>query len=226
MDPATPANVAKGAAITSIVSGTFTAVHALYRGSSHPTPLALSAAVNGGIAGTLFFSIREAAIRPLLRRSGHSAHTTPDTSSQPSWSHLRMHDVPETIISSALTGGIINAWRRGSAGIWAGARTAAVICTVLQFGFNELSVMRVKFVSRQMQESQPRPEIVPSPPDTLEEPRTSIFDRLMAVIGFRKLTDEEYMKALKKQRDAALERIAVLEHERREKERSEADGAT
>ena len=112
-----------------------------------------------------------------------------------------------------------------SAGIWAGARTAAIICTVLQFGFNELGVARVKFVSRKIQESQPRPEIAP-PPATPEKPRMSIFDRLMTVIGFRKLTDEEYLKALKKQRDEALERIAVLEQQRREEESHDAEGTT
>ena len=114
---------------------------------------------------------------------------------------MRMHDVPETAISGAVTGGIINAWRRtylllfflaspssilargsgGSAGILAGARTAAIICTVLQFAFNELGVARVKFVSRKIQESQPRPEIAP-PPAAPEKPRMSIFDRLMTVI--------------------------------------------
>ena len=62
------------------------------------------------------------------------------------------------------------------------------------------------------------------PPAAPEKPRMSIFDRLMTVIGFRKLTDEEYLKALKKQRDEALERIAVLEQERREEERQDTEG--
>ncbi|KAI1794604.1 hypothetical protein LXA43DRAFT_883485 [Ganoderma leucocontextum] len=208
---------------TAIAVGTFTAGHALYRGSRHPTPLALSAAVNGGIAGTVFFGIREVVARPLLWHSGYFTHPTPRTSSQPSWSHIRMHDVPETAVSGALTGGIINAWRHGAAGIWAGARTAGIICTVLQFGFNELTVMRVKFVSRKIHESQPRPEIAPLPSDGPEEPRNSIVDHLMAVIGFVKLTDEEYLKVLKKQRAEALARIALLEHERRERDQARSD---
>ena len=111
----------------------------------------------------------------------------------------------------------------GVAGIWAGARTAGVICTVLQFSFNELTVMRVKFVSSKIQESHRPPEITSPPPDKPEEPRTSIVDRLMAVIGFTKLTDEEYLKVLKKQRDEALERIAVLERERRERDDADND---
>ncbi|KAM5534055.1 hypothetical protein V8D89_012236 [Ganoderma adspersum] len=223
MDPATPVNVAKGAVLTSIAAGTFTAVHSLYRGSRHPTPLALSAAVNGGIVGTLFFGIREAVVRPMLSHSGYITHSTRSPSSQPSWTHIRMHNVPETAVSGALTGGIVNAWRNGVSGIWAGARTAGIICTVLQFGLNELTVMRVKFVSRKMQESHSAPEIASLPLDKLEEPRTSIVDRLMAVIGFTKLTDEEYLKVLKKQRDEALARISILEHERKERDQARID---
>ncbi len=83
--------------------------------------------------------------------------------------------------------------------------------------------MRVKFVSRKIQESHSAPEIAPLPLDKPEGPRTSIVDRLMAVIGFIKLTDEEYLKVLKKQRDEALERISVLEHERRERDQAHND---
>ena len=114
----------------------------------------------------------------------------------------------------------------GVAGIWAGARTAGIICTVLQFGFNELTVMRVKFVSRKIQESHRPPEIAPAPANKPEEPRTPIVDRLMAVIGFRKLTDEEYLKVLKKQRNEALERIAVLKNERRNRDQARDDTPT
>ena len=40
---------------TAVAAGTFTAAQAILRGSRHPTPLALSSAVNGGIAGAMFF---------------------------------------------------------------------------------------------------------------------------------------------------------------------------
>ena len=45
----------------------------------------------------------------------------------------------------------------------------------------------------------------------------------MAVIGFTKLTDEEYLKVLKKQRNEALERIAILEQERKERDQARID---
>ena len=94
---------------------------------------------------------------------------------------------------------------------------------MLQFGLNELTVMRVKFVSRKIQESHSAPQVAPLPSDKPEAPRTSIVDRLMAVIGFTKLTDEEYLKVLKKQRNEALERIAILEQERKERGQARID---
>ena len=83
--------------------------------------------------------------------------------------------------------------------------------------------MRVKFVSRKIQESHSAPQVAPLASDKPEAPRTSIVDRLMAVIGFTKLTDEEYLKVLKKQRNEALERIAILEQERKERDQARID---
>ena len=113
----------------------------------------------------------------------------------------------------------------GKSGIWSGARTAGLLCTLVQLGFNEVGVMRIKFVSRKIQESQsPLPADIPALPTAFEDgPRLSIFDRLLGIIGFRKLTDDEYIKVLKKQRNEALQRIAVLEQERREREESHED---
>ena len=75
--------------------------------------------------------------------------------------------------------------------------------------------MRIKLVSRQIQEARTQP----SP---LEDRRqqTTIFDRFLGLIGFRKLSEEEYLQTLKKQRDEALARIAVLEREHREQEQT------
>ena len=84
--------------------------------------------------------------------------------------------------------------------------------------------MRVKFVSRKIQELPPQPQASSQLPEPFDKPRISFVDRLMSVIGFRKLSDEEYLKVLKKQRDEALQRIAVLEQERREKEKTREDG--
>ncbi|KAI0333502.1 hypothetical protein GY45DRAFT_265617 [Cubamyces sp. BRFM 1775] len=231
MDPTIPVYIAKGAAATSVAAGTFTALHALFRGSRHPTPLALSAAANGGIAGTIFFGLREVLVSPIIRTALHAGGYSQDPSSSgrgdartpPSWAHLRMHGMLETALSGALTGAIINKWRKGN--VIAGARTAGLLCALVQLGFNEVGVMRIKYVSRKLQEAQRPPDTVtPTPvpvPTEVAEPKVSVFDRLMGIIGFRKLSDEEYLKVLKKQRDEALERIAVLEWERSEREKAE-----
>ena len=99
--------------------------------------------------------------------------------------------------------------------LWSATRTGAIICSVLQLAYNEFGVMRIKLVSRQIQEARTQP----SP---LEDSRqqTTIFDRFLGLIGFRKLSEEEYLQTLKKQRDEALARIAVLEREHREQEQT------
>ncbi|KAI0748584.1 hypothetical protein C8Q80DRAFT_748250 [Daedaleopsis nitida] len=217
-----------------LAAGTLTTLHALYQGSRHPTPLALSASVNGGIAGAIFFSIREVLVGPALRSavpSARHAQESSNVSPQSSWAHLRMRQLPDSTVSGALTGAILNAWQHGRSRLWAGARTGGIICAVLQWGHNEMGIMRVKFVSRKIQESRSpsAPSPAPtSPPDDPTKPRITVFDRLVSVIGFRKLSDEEYLKAVKKQRDEALARIAVLEQERKEREQhhsGEADSS-
>ncbi|KAI0672965.1 hypothetical protein C8Q78DRAFT_1077274 [Trametes maxima] len=237
MDPATPVNIAKGAVATcefvlrfavavygiltsilAVAAGTFTALHRLYKGSRHPAPLALSAASNGGIAGAIFFGIREVVVSPLLRTTLAPAEPelpsgSSSTKAPPSWSQLRMHHLLDSAVSGALTGAIINKWRNGR--VLAGARTAAFVCTLMQLGFNELGVTRIKYISRKIHEIQDAPTPLPLP-EVAATPKVSIFDRFLGIIGFRKLSDDEYLKVLRKQRDEALERIAVLEKERSE----------
>ncbi|KAI0819542.1 hypothetical protein BC628DRAFT_1402114 [Trametes gibbosa] len=228
MDPATPVNVAKGAAIISVVAGTLAALQGLYRGSRHPTQLALSAGTNGGIAGAIFFGIREVVVSPLFHTALLNAGRTQgipglvDTPHQPSWSQLRMHHLLDSAASGALTGAIINKWQKGR--VLAGARTAGLVCTLLQLGYNELGVMRIKYVTRKIQEPT-APNPLPVPPERPDEVRLSFFDHLLGIIGFRKLSEEEYLKTLKKQRDEALARIAVLERERQERAHAADDSA-
>ncbi|KAL1944693.1 hypothetical protein VTO73DRAFT_3123 [Trametes versicolor] len=225
MDPTTPVNVAKGAAATSVVAGTFAALHGLYRGTRHPGPLALSAGANGGIAGAIFFGIREVVVVPLLgatlRRNEH-AQATPSLEGapqQPSWAQLRIHGLLDSAASGALTGAIINKWRNGN--VLAGARTAGLVCALVQLGYNELGVTRIKFVTRKIEEAT-MPAPAPAIPEATDTPKMTFFDHALSLIGFRKLSEEEYVKVLKKQRDEALERIAILERERAEEQAHES----
>lgn len=84
--------------------------------------------------------------------------------------------------------------------------------------------MRIKYVTRKIQEPT-APNPLPVPPERPDEVRLSFFDHLLGIIGFRKLSEEEYLKTLKKQRDEALARIAVLERERQERAHAADDSA-
>ena len=99
-----------------------------------------------------------------------------------------------------------------------GALTACIACTLLQFTFNEVAVARVKYVSSRM-------ENLPFSNPSIEEQRlssadshntnTSIFskDRLLGLFGFQKVTDDEYLTSLKKERDVYMRKIKELEAE-------------
>ncbi|OJT09105.1 hypothetical protein TRAPUB_14432 [Trametes pubescens] len=104
--------------------------------------------------------------------------------------------------------------------VLAGARTAGLVCALVQLGYNELGVTRIKFVTRKIEEAA-APVPAPAISEPTDTPKMTLFDHALSLIGFRKLSEEEYVKVLKKQRDEALERIAVLERERAEQEAHE-----
>ncbi|KAH9945891.1 uncharacterized protein BXZ73DRAFT_86153 [Epithele typhae] len=199
MDPAMPVTVAKGALLTcdilrpaAVTAGTLTGSYAFLKSYPDAIHLAMRSATNGGVAGSLFFGTSPKPASGCRRR--RELHAS------------RMHKLPETAISGAFTGGVIGAYRStspsvhtsacGPSAVWAGARTIGIICTVLQLAFNELEVNRVKFVAAQRSR------------------KNSIFDGFMTMIGFRRVSHEEHIEKLKKQRDEALKRIAILEGER------------
>lgn len=105
--------------------------------------------------------------------------------------------------------------------VLAGARTAGLVCALVQLGYNELGVTRIKFVTRKIEEAA-MPAPAPAIPEATETPKMTFFDHALSLIGFRKLSEEEYVKVLKKQRDEALERIAILERERAEEQARES----
>lgn len=129
---------------------------------------------------------REYIVTPTLHSALRSAktesspHRDADAAEGSSWWAMRANKLPDSAISGALTGGILNAWKRespsdaaiiphilqssclnilagGRPGILPGASTAAIVCTVLQLVYNELGVARVKYVSRMMQNASPQP---------------------------------------------------------------------
>lgn len=90
----------------------------------------------------------------------------------------------------------------------------ALGCTIAQLAVNELEVTRLKFVSRKLKASpQPIPvETKPTEPQNVPP----FLDKVASLFGLQRMSNEEYLTKLRKERNAALKRIIVLENEERE----------
>jgi hypothetical protein len=91
-----------------------------------------------------------------------------------------------------------------------GALTAGAICTLLQLAYNELGILRLKYVSRYPSPVQP----LHHPPPVAVVPQKHTLERILITLGMRSLSDEEYLRKLKTTRDIHLKRIEELELER------------
>ena len=148
----------------------------------------------------------------------------------------------------------------GPVGAPAGAITASLMCTLLQFAVNEAAVFRVRYVSKRLQQSsEPIPvssegptspihaeNVLTTPPSstTIRSPTpalphepissypssnppgrsTPLSERLLALIGVKKMSDEEYLERLRKRRDGYLKRIEELEEQ--ERRRGDDEGSS
>ncbi|KAI0797594.1 hypothetical protein C8Q75DRAFT_9599 [Abortiporus biennis] len=225
MDPKAPLTVAQGTFITSVSTAFLASAYGTVKGLPIG-PLSASTAVNSAIVGATFFSIREYVISPLLllnvsspqftRRWAELEASRSGKAYEPeqlSWADMRMHKLPDTFLSGAISGGVLNAWKRGPRGILPGMVTASIVCTLLQLGYNEIGVARIRYVSRQLQASSQKLQIQPNSNEPLEPPK-SISDRVAGWLGISKVSDEEYLRRLKRQRENYLVRIAELEKEK------------
>ena len=82
------------------------------------------------------------------------------------------------------------------------ALTAGLFCAALQYGYNGLRVRRLRSLGEGSQAKEPM---------AAPEPKENHSWSWMP--GFTKVSDEEYLIRLKKQREHALARIAILEQE-------------
>lgn len=103
----------------------------------------------------------------------------------------------------------------GIRGALPGFLMGALGCTIAQLAVNELEVTRLKFVSQKLKAS-PQPTPVQTKPT---EPQNvpPFLDKVASLFGLQRMSNEEYLTKLRKERDAALKRIAVLENEERER---------
>ena len=118
----------------------------------------------------------------------------------------------------------------GRVGVLPGLMAGSIICTLLQFAYNEIGVMRVKYVSQTLGDAEALPVLQPfkptlpptpevsrgKPSDVVGTRPQSFSDRVFDWFGFHRVADDEYLERLKRQRDAHLIRIAELEKELQE----------
>ena len=175
-------------------------------------------------------------LRPRLREKDGLretlASTEISTNSTVSWEAMRLHHSLDSALSGAFTGGVWNTWRRtcpltcsqhptrlnvlfqgGTRGALTGTIFGSVFCAVGQLLYNELSVQRVKFVvSRTSPAASPRLPL-PSASEVTEPsvPKEPLFDRIILAIGFKKVSDEQYLAKMREERAAYLQKIAELE---------------
>lgn len=106
------------------------------------------------------------------------------------------------------------------------------MCTLLQWGLNELNIFRIRYVSANSTAPSQRPlqsstdagrsspaELSTSAamqPTSVESPAShSPVDRLLSMLGQR-VSDEKYLEKLKVERDSHLRRIAELEEKKKQ----------
>ncbi|KZT26382.1 hypothetical protein NEOLEDRAFT_1132430, partial [Neolentinus lepideus HHB14362 ss-1] len=253
MNPDAPVSVVVGTLATSGSVATLTGLYGAFKGLSQPGLLAGTAAFNSGVAGAVFFSVREYVVSPLLlssitseqyerrRREIEARHLEKETGKSVSparehlsWSEMRVHKLLDTTVSGAFTGGLLNAWKRGRGGILPGTVTGSIVCALLQVGYNELSVQRLKYVSRRLKQSQDAsknspvlvaqetkvPSSLPDSDESDSEPKKTVADRIISLFGLSKVPDDQYLEKLRQERDAYVRRIHRLEAQIEEEKRS------
>ncbi|KIK59607.1 hypothetical protein GYMLUDRAFT_672988 [Collybiopsis luxurians FD-317 M1] len=210
-------SVLQGTLVTSAVCACGTGIHGIVTLQPNATLRTVSAGINGGISGATFFSIREFAISPFLvstlpwsqyerrRKTENQPHSLEELKR----SDIRADRLLDSGVSGFITGGILRGFTRNFRGALPGAVSAGVLCTLLQYMYNESRVVRLEYLIHQRQNHQ-QPSTSQTPNVNSSKPWT---ERIFASIGIKSLSDEEYLASLKKQRDVHLERIAEIEDE-------------
>jgi len=101
---------------------------------------------------------------------------------------------------------ISNFLSAGRRAIIPGSLSIGAICTLLQLAFNELSITRLKYISNSGR-TVALPEVSTNPPSK------STSEHILAFLGMKEVTDEEYLEKMKKKREGYLKEIAELEQQ-------------
>ncbi|PBL02383.1 hypothetical protein ARMGADRAFT_1158927 [Armillaria gallica] len=220
--------VIQGTVITSTTCAFITGAYGILNRFPNYAELSAAAAINSGATAATFFGIREYVISPVLIRTVPGVQyarrrrdagisqlpTDGDVPENVSWTEMRTNKLLDTGISGAITGGVLRGITTGRSAIVSGGITASIASTLVQLGYNELLVTRLKYVSQQStQSADPEPR-----QNRWAERRATV----MSWFGLSKYSDEEFLESMKAQRSQYLARIGELERQL-EKERTEQE---
>jgi hypothetical protein len=165
---------------------------------------------------------RELGINPLTKNEASSLQEL-------SWTDLRWNKLLDSGLSGMLTGGALRGFRSrylvtygfthrslrdgrlaGARAIFPGAMIFGAASITLQYGYNELSIVRLRYLSnlRRSTAAEEGGRTAEKAPNDVSEPA---FQSLLKFFGFVPISDEEYLVKLRKSREVYLQRIAKLE---------------
>ncbi|KAJ7940460.1 hypothetical protein B0H13DRAFT_1938198 [Mycena leptocephala] len=212
--------VLTGTVIISLASTCITGLYATFSGKTLKSPqnhqnLAAASAFNSAITAATFFTIREYVVSPTIRAAvNHSPQQRGSidnninvASDNLSWSGLRKHNLLDSGVSGAATGGILRGLTAGRRTIGPAAITAGMACVLLQAAYNELGIQRIKYVSKLSQQRETSAAL----PETPVKP--SLSTRILGTLGVRILSDEELLIKFRREREKHLKKIEQLERE-------------
>jgi len=205
-----------------------TGIYSIFR--NQPQYLVGISAVNSGITAASFFSFREFVVGPALNRIapwqqyayrrrelGIDISEEGSMSSGQAVPNLRTNKLLDSGVSGGITGGLLRGLVSGRRAVVSGILTAGVFCTLVQFGYNELSIARLRYISRLQDENRSAVEISTLIPQrAVQDLSGSFFQVVMNMVGMSPVSDDEYLARLKRKREMYLKRIATLEREMEE----------
>ncbi|KAJ7709751.1 hypothetical protein B0H17DRAFT_236697 [Mycena rosella] len=200
--------VATGTVTISVASTCVTGLYGAFAGKRHEH-LAFASAFNSGVTAATFFTIREYVVSPTLGAAvNYSRERRETVDYKPtvdplSWSSLRRHNLLDSAISGAATGGILRGIKSGRQAVAPGAVTAGIACVLLQAAYNELAIQRIKYIGKVSQH--------PTIAVPVEGP--SLKTRILGAFGLKELSDEELLGKLRREREKHLRKIQELELE-------------
>ncbi|PPQ87993.1 hypothetical protein CVT25_001072 [Psilocybe cyanescens] len=219
------------AATSAFVTGVYSSVRKL----PHPGVVALAAAFNSSVTGASFFGCREFLVSPTLtrlapwpqyvrRRQELGIESQPEDHNKSnvpvSLPDLRANQLLDSAISGASVVGVFHAISRRPGAIPA-MMTAGAVCTLLQYGYNELNIVRLQYISRLREENRPAMAAPSSKARNNSESQQEslpLLESLLSFIGIKSMPEEEYLEKMKKTRESHLKRIVELEQKIQEEQ--------